>query len=103
VIHGLSAISVYGETVGVRLLCLTAAMIALAFLAIAGTLATGLLASTPTSAPAAALLALLLVLFFGLCLLTLAVLFTLRSRDRYAFLPLRDYRHYLAGVRSLHG
>jgi hypothetical protein len=62
VTHGLSAISVYGKIVGVRLLCFTSAMILATALAIAGGFATHLLARAPVPALAMALFGLLLVL-----------------------------------------
>jgi hypothetical protein len=101
--HGLSAISVYGDVVGVRLLCVAAAlaMLTLSSLVAIG-VARGLLG---TSVPAwagtlaAALTFALLVLVLGL---GMGVLFLLQSRERYAFLPLRDYRHYLLPERQLH-
>lgn len=100
VTHGLSAISVYGETVGVRLLTGTAILAVLA--------AIGFVAVSPLGvaeggwiALAAGVLAVLLVSLF--LTLTVAVLFVLQSRERYRFLPLRDYRHYVLPERSLCG
>jgi hypothetical protein len=53
---------------------------------------------------AGAAVAALLLLLAGLILvLGMAVLFVLQSRERYSFLPLRDYRHYLLPERRLHG
>jgi hypothetical protein len=104
VAHGLSAISVQGDIVGVRLVCLAAGMIALAFLGLVSVGAT--LVYSPTAIPgwATTAVGLLCVLLVGLfSMLTLPVLFVLQSRERYSFLPLRDYRHYVLPERRLHG
>jgi hypothetical protein len=104
VAHGLSAISVQGEIVGVRLVCLAAGLIALAFLALATLLGLQLWSrvSVPDWATTASLL--LFVLILGLLsMLTLPVLFVLQSRERYSFLPLRDHQHYVLSERRLFG
>lgn len=104
VTHGLSAISVYGDTVGVRLICFAAGLIGLALTGLA--LAAGLELASPDALPTwvTSLTGLLGVLLVGLLgVLTLAVLFLLQSRERYSFLPLRDYRHYLLPERTLFG
>ena len=104
VTHGLSAISVYGDTVGVRLLCFAAGLIGLALAGLGAALALEL--ASPDALPAwvTSLTGLLGVLLVGLLgVLTLAVLFLLQSRERYSFLPLRDYRHYLLPERVLFG
>lgn len=104
VTHGLSAISVFGETVGVRMLCLTGVLAALILLALAavglGRLCLGL--AVPSWAGAA--VGLLGILLLSLVLaLAMIVLFLLQARERYSFLPLRDYRHYLLPVRRILG
>lgn len=104
VTHGLSAISVYGDTVGVRLICFAAGLIALALVGLAAAL--GFELASPDALPAwiASWTGLVGVLLVGLLgVLTLAVLFLLQSRERYSFLPLRDYRHYLLPERTLFG
>ena len=104
VAHGLSAISVQGEIVGVRLVCLAAGLIALAFLALVGVGAALVLspaAVPPWATTAAVLLCVLLVGLFSM--LTLPVLFVLQARERYSFLPLRDYQHYVLPERKLFG
>jgi hypothetical protein len=104
VAHGLSAISVYGDTVGVRLLSLTGALAALILVAlgVVGLARLGLGLAIPSWAGAA--LALLGFLLVSLVLaLGMIVLFLLQARERYSFLPLRDYRHYLLPARKIHG
>jgi hypothetical protein len=104
VAHGLSAISVQGEIVGVRLVCLAAAVIALALLGLAGVAWTLLFTSAAIPAWATTAIVLLCVLIVGLLsMLTLPVLFVLQARERYSFLPLRDYKHYVLPERRLFG
>jgi len=104
VAHGLSAMSVQGDIVGVRLVCLAAALITLAILGLLGLGATHLFTAQEIprwATTAAVLLALLIVGLFSV--LTLAVLFVLQSRERYSFLPLRDYAAYVLPERRLFG
>jgi len=102
VTHGLSAISVYGEIVGVRLLCFAAALIVLAFLGILGTVGIRVFTTQAIPGWATTLMALSSALMVGLSLvLTVAVLFVLQSRERSSFLPLRDYLHYVLPERVL--
>ena len=104
VAHALSAISVQGEIVGVRLVCLAAALISLSLLSLGLVFGLSLFTTfpLPSWAPtAAALVGILVVGLFSL--LTLAVLFVLQSRERYSFLPLRDYKHYVLDERTLFG
>lgn len=104
VAHGLSAISVYSEIVGVRILAATSLVMGLALVALGATVAIRLwtdLAISGWATTAAALLGVLLVNLFLVS--SLAVAFVLQSRDRYSFLPLRDYQHYLLETKMLHG
>jgi glycosyltransferase involved in cell wall biosynthesis len=104
VTHGLSAISVYGEVVGVRLLCLAAALTALALAGILATLGIRLFTTEAIPGWATTLTGLLSLLVVGLAtMLMLAVLFVLQSRERSSFLPLRDFRHYVLPERVLFG
>ncbi len=96
VTHGLSAISVYGETVGVRLLVFASFAMLLSLLGIG--IAVGIRLGTDLAIPgwATNVTGLLLLSLLALSLvLAMAVLFVLQSRDRYSFLPLRDYPHYV--------
>jgi hypothetical protein len=104
VTHGLSAISVYGDVVGVRMLCLAAGLAAVTLLTLVAVGFTRIflgLAIPSWAGPAVGLLVFLLGSL--LSLLAMAVLFLLQSRERYSFLPLRDYRHYLLPERRIHG
>jgi len=104
VTHGMSAISVYGDVVGVRLLCLTGLLTVAAIAAMAAIV--GVRFGTAWAIPgwattACGLLALALVMLFTLAMVL--VLFILQSRSLACFLPLRDWAFYVAGEETLHG
>lgn len=104
VTHGLSAISVYGDVVGVRMLGLAAGLAALTLLTLVAIGFTRVFLGFAIPSWAGMAVALLVFLFGSLLgLLAMAVLFLLQSRERYSFLPLRDYRHYLLPEWRLHG
>lgn len=99
IVHGLSAISVFAEVVGVRLVLATSALAALAAAALA--LALRSAERLPPAAPWALgglLVALLLgALFEGLLLLGL-----LSNRGAAVFLPVRDHGFFHRGPVQLH-
>lgn len=102
VTHGLSAISVHGEVVGVRLLVLTFVLAALALMGLGATVFVRLgtnLAVPGWATDAAGLLLVLLVqlavLAFGLCFMILG------GRNGTAFLPRRDYDHFVDEIQTL--
>jgi len=107
VTHGLSAISVFGDRVGVRLLVATGGGIALVIFGLVGLL--GLRASgvIPAgyivpgwAATAAGVLVLLLMHMLMLaCLFTFTVL---GGRGGSSFLPARDYHFFVAGLREVY-
>lgn len=93
--HGMSAMSVFGDVVGVRLLAASSGLVALVLLGLAiaigsgGTLAGWLLPLLG--------LALVLALQIG-TICTLFVFGTLQARSGVAFLPARDYRWFVERV-----
>lgn len=102
VTHGLSAISVYSETVGVRLLFgLSAAIVSV----LAGAVGIAVLRfGTDLAIPGWATTASGIALITVLNLMILcggAVLTVLQSRTRAAFIPLRDYKHFISDEVSL--
>jgi glycosyltransferase involved in cell wall biosynthesis len=103
VAHGLSAISVYREIIGVRLLVLA---IILALLAGAGLLVTIVLRlATPLAIPgwAASATGLLLIVLLQAMMLSLVFCFViLGDRNSTTFLPLRDYLYFIAGTHTLY-
>ena len=101
VTHGLSAMSVFGERIGVRLLTVTALSALIMLAAIAGVIAA---VAAGLTVPVWALFAL------GLLILMLSqsfagaltfVFIILAGRDSSTFLPLRDYGYFVADVTAL--
>ena len=101
VTHGLSAMSVFGDWIGVRLLAATLGAAAVVFAAIVGSLAIGWAAgSWPAWMPY--VLGFLVLLLSQTLAVSLAFVFIILSgRDSSAFLPLRDYVYFVAGVQSV--
>jgi glycosyltransferase involved in cell wall biosynthesis len=103
VTHGLSAISVFAETVGVRL-TLAALALVLLMIALLGTVL-AIRFSTDLAIPGWATTAagLLLVIVLQMLTVTLGLtLLVLFNRNNLSFLPLRDYRYFVAGVQQLY-
>jgi polyisoprenyl-phosphate glycosyltransferase len=102
VIHGLSAILVHGEVVGVRLLLGTLVMLTAALVSLLTFVGVGVLTHSSISEwvlIAGGLGGLLLLQ--GVTLSILLVFFTLSSRSNAAFLPVRDYQYFIAGIQPL--
>ncbi|MDD9946883.1 MAG: glycosyltransferase family 2 protein [Myxococcales bacterium] len=102
VTHGLSAISVYHDTVSVR----TLAFLSLAALAVLTGLTSIVIVrfATDLAIPgwATSTAGILLVTMMNLALMSMfMVLFALRGRSEYAFLPLRDYKLFVLEVCPL--
>jgi glycosyltransferase involved in cell wall biosynthesis len=99
VAHGLSAISVYREVIGVRLLFLA---IILALGALAGLAVTLVFHSAiPEWSTSAA--GLLLIVLLQAVMLSLVFCFViLGERNSTTFLPLRDYHYFVADTRTLY-
>ena len=96
VTHGLSAISVYSDVVGSRIL----AMLTLGGAVIAAGIVGVVLVSTLTELAipgwATNAVGLLLISLLNLALMSMfMLLFTLRARTEYSFLPLRDYQYFI--------
>jgi glycosyltransferase involved in cell wall biosynthesis len=102
VTHGLSAISVYSEIVGVRLLIMTAVLVILDLLAIAA--AIFIRVATDLAIPGWATygVGILTVLLVQLLMLTVVFVFVILSgRNSYSFIPKRDYLYYVSGVHPI--
>ncbi len=103
IIHGLSAISVYSDIVGVRLLRAIGALCVLVLFGILTVI--GVRFGTTLAIPgwATSTVGFLVVSLLNLSVLsTMMALFTLRSRAEYGFLPLRDFSHFVLEERVLH-
>jgi len=104
VVHGLSAMAVYGEIIGVRLLCTTVGLIVV----VATVLAAGALGRPISVAqvPAWAALAagtLLVMLAQAVVMAFVFVFIVLGSRAGLSFLPIRDYAYFVGEVRTVSG
>jgi hypothetical protein len=102
VVHGLSAMAVYGEVIGVRLLCTTLLLIALA----AGVFAAMILVPplTGVQVPVSAALTagtLLVILAQAVLMAFVFVFIVLGSRAGFTFLPIRDFRFFVGEVVAL--
>jgi hypothetical protein len=101
VAHGLSAMSVFGDWIGVRLLAATLGAAGVVFAAIVASLAIGWTAGTwPPSMPY--VLGFLVLLLSQALAVSLAFVFIILSgRDSSAFIPRRDYVHFVAGLQTV--
>ena len=92
VVHGMSAMSVYGDVVGVRLLTVVGAAAALLLVG----LMAAFFAPTVLSSPVPLLLGLCLLVLLPIgAVCALFVLSTLQARSGANFLPARDYVHFV--------
>jgi hypothetical protein len=99
--HGLSALSVHAELIGVRLLVLTAVLICSVCVLLGIVLIVRM--ATPLAIPGWATTAagiLVVVLLQAMAFLVMFVFFVLHGRSQPLFLPLRDYPYFIASVRS---
>lgn len=99
VIHGLSAISVFGEEVGVRLLFAVSVLMLTTLVGFVTVVAIKFF--TPLAIPGWATSAAggFLTIFLNAFLLSLVFVFiVLQSRNSSSFLPLRDYKYYITGL-----
>jgi hypothetical protein len=100
--HGLSALSVHAELIGVRLMVLTAVLIS-SVCALLGVVLIVRMA-TPLAIPGWATTAagILVVVFLqAMAFLVMFVFIVLHGRSQPLFIPLRDYPYFVAGVRSI--
>lgn len=103
VAHGLSAISVFSEVVGVRAILFTLLLVSLALVLLVAVV--GIRVFTLLAIPAWATNAIGLVLVIVLQMLAVAVSLTLAiffSRNSFSFLPVRDYQYFVGGVQTLY-
>ena len=102
VIHGLSAISVHSDVVGVRLLIASLTGIALAAASLAAIVAIRLLTTLAIPGWATSAAGLLAVVLLQLVLFSIVFCFmTLSNRQGTTMLPLRDYPYFVAAVEQI--
>jgi glycosyltransferase involved in cell wall biosynthesis len=103
VVHGMSAISVFGETVAVRLLCFVGLLIILTLAGLATTVLIKFFTGLAIPGWATNLSGILGIVLLNLLLLaTFSVILMLNSRDRLSFLPLRDWQYFVENNRTIH-
>ena len=100
VTHGLSAMSVFGERIGVRLLAATAGAAAVVIAAIAGAILVGWTSGAWTPWLPYVLGFLVLLLAQALAVSLAFVFIILSGRDSSAFIPLRDYVYFVARIQK---
>lgn len=100
--HGLSAISVYGDIVGVRLLLATFILMLLTIIAIIVVIVIRFSTSWAIPGWASYLVALLFIILmqaFGTSLFF--IFLVLNGRNNSNFLPQRDYRYFIFGIQQV--
>lgn len=99
VVHGLSALSVYSEVIGVRLLIATGLFFAVAGLMLAGIVSLRLTTDLAIPGWTSTLSGLIALLFVQLVTVSLPFVFIiLHGRGAAGFLPVRDYVYYVDRV-----
>jgi polyisoprenyl-phosphate glycosyltransferase len=102
VAHGLSAISVFGDIIGVRLLVATLILIALTIVGLVATVVLRLATDLPIPGWATSTFGLLTVILFQAVMLSIQFSFiVLGGRQGTSFLPCRDYAYFVASFRTL--
>ena len=103
VVHGLSAISVFGETVGVRVCFALGAASGVTVLGLLTVLYLRFLTDLAVPGWATSATGLLLILLVNLLLLTMnSVLVILGARNNASFVPSRDWAVFVAGWTVIH-
>jgi len=94
-LHGMSALSVYGDVIGVRLLVAASTLLT----AISGGLIASMLLRPGEAGLAMILAGILLFLTFQVAVVSSILVFSVLSgRANLTFLPIRDYRYFIADV-----
>lgn len=103
VTHGLSAISVYGDIVGVRLLLGTCGLIFLSVIGISMVVVVRIVTDLAIPGWATYVVALLLIILMQAVTLSLFFIFlVLNNRDNASFLPERDYKYFISEVYEVY-
>lgn len=103
VTHGLSAISVYGDRVGVRMLILSGILVVLIVAGVLATVAIRIFTNLAIAGWATYVTGLLLVLLMQLISMSFIFAFiTLNSRSRPSFLPIRDCPYFIDETTTIY-
>src|ERR1051326_1395072 len=102
VTHGLSAISVHGEVVGVRLLIATSLLIIFAVVGMGAAITIKLTTTLAIPGWATYVVALSFIVLIQAVILSLFFIFVILSgRNNSGFLPLRDYHHFISRIWTI--
>ena len=102
VVHGLSAISVYSEIVGVRLLVVAVGLILATLAGVLATISIQLVTSRAIPVWAIQTAGILLVIMLqGVLFAFLLSFVMLGNRHGSTFLPLRDHGYFISGVKNI--
>jgi polyisoprenyl-phosphate glycosyltransferase len=102
VIHGLSAISVNADIVGVRLLIASLVISFLALIGILAIVAIRLFTSLAIPGWATSAAGLLLIILLQFIMFSVVFcFFILNNRQATTFLPMRDYQYYVSAIKRL--
>lgn len=100
--HGLSAISVYGDVVGVRLLVATGTVILFTLIAITVVLIIRFATNLAIPGWTSYIVTLFCIIFMQAVMLSLFFSFIILSgRDNLSFLPKREYHYFIMGIRRV--
>jgi hypothetical protein len=104
VVHGLSAMAVFGDRIGVRLLIVASLGMLLAGGALLGVIGIRLFTTLAIPGWATYVSGILLLMLSQMLLVILVFAFvTLAARDTASFLPIRDYVYFTGEIRRVHG
>ncbi|MCE9613258.1 MAG: glycosyltransferase [Lentisphaerae bacterium] len=104
VVHGLSAISVFSDLAGVRLLICFGGVLTLTLLALGGMIIRQVATGAGLWGWAGLGIGFLLMVLLQVGLFALMACFiTLGARNNAGFIPQRDYHHFVDGLRTLFG
>jgi hypothetical protein len=104
VVHGLSAMAVFGDRIGVRLLIVVSLGMVLAGGALIGVVGIRLLTTLAIPGWATYVSGILLLMLTQMLLIVLVFAFViLAARDTASFIPGRDYIYFTNGVQRMYG
>jgi hypothetical protein len=104
VVHGLSAMAVFGDRIGVRLLIVVSVGMVLAGGSLIGVVGIRLLTTLAVPGWATYVSGILLVILIQMLLIILVFAFViLAARDTASFIPGRDYLYLTGGVQQVYG
>jgi hypothetical protein len=103
VIHGLSALSVFSETIGARLLIVNTAIFLLAMVGVIATMVIRLGLGVGVPGWATNVVGILVLIMLQTWMLTVLFCFgILGGRQATSFIPRRDYAHFAGAVRTIY-